>query len=503
MSRPLFDLKSRAEESFNKIYKHGEISLKMNSIQSGRENTCGIIGIQLGDEGKGIVVHKKAKSILDSKGIKKVYAIRYQGGSNAGHTVEDIAFHQVPSGVLNESAVAVMDQGMVIHPEDLITEIELTEEKIGSITQRVVLSERAIFCTDLERAEEWLYKKDSSRASGGTARGMGPAVARKMNKTGLYIYDLLSEDWEKTLTAHYDNISKIFSAMGEDIKEVLVPDFKESKSKKQAITRTVGDLQTFLARLKTVRDWLINKAVVKDTSEIYNKNFNDPSIGFLFEGAQSVGLNPYIGTVPDVTSTDTTMYGVTAGTGFFRAEDIQERWGVMKLTYMSSVGSRVMPTEIDLPADLEGAKLSKEQEWAAYVVEEAHEYGTTTRRRRDICNIDLPLLFYNCRMGNVNGIVGTHLDIAKKEVEIKVCTHYTNEKGEEVPYSPDLRYLKNAKANYISLPSWDQAEASNAKTIDELPDNAVKYLAFLQDVLNLPIIAVKNGPKGDHYIEIN
>jgi adenylosuccinate synthase len=197
--------------------------------------------------------------------------------------------------------------------------------------------------------------------------------------------------------------------------------------------------------------------------------------------AQAVGLDPWLGTLPDVTSSNTTLWGIAAGTGFLRPTDIADRIGIFKITYTSSVGARKMPTHAT-------------DEWADWTRTAADEYGTTTRRPRDILYLDLDLLRFNARMGGIEVLAGTHLDITQEEQPIKVCTHYEVD-GKRVPYQPGLRYLQNVQPKYIELPGWDGKKAASAKSFDGLPDNAKKFLAFVQKMTGFPIVVATNGPK--------
>ena len=144
-----------------------------------------------------------------------------------------------------------------------------------------------------------------------------------------------------------------------------------------------------------------------------------------------------------------------------------------------------------------------DQKRAAYIREEAHEYGTTSGRPRDILHLDLEMIRYNCRMAGVEALAGTHLDIAREGENIKVCTHYTDLSGNRVPYQPGLRYLKDVIPNYIELPGWDGKKAAKAKSTKVLPENAKKFLAFVQGTTGYPIVAVTTGPARKNFVVIS
>jgi len=473
-----------------------------------RENTVIIIGVALGDEGKGRLVDNKIKFLLEIPGVQKVVVIRFQGGSNAGHTIqirgENVGLHQVPSGIMYAETVGIMDRGMVIHPEDLITEIGYIEDKVGDTRGKLILSSDAILVTDLERAEEVLNTIKQKKAAGGTGRGIGPAYAHFYDRLGLNIHDLMDENWRETLGTQYDRYEKEFTAFGLDLPNVLVPDFKETKRSGKSKTRTVGQREEFLDRLEDARKKLIEKDLVKNTFVSHTNIYSDLSYGVLFEGAQALGLHAWLGTRPDVTSSDTSMDGIKTGTAVWRGQDILDRIGVFKIPYTSSVGVRKMPTHIELPKDLADLPetATDEQKRAAYIRVKAREKGTTSGRFRDILHLDLEMIRYNCRMAGIEVLAGTHLDIAREGETIKVCTHYTNGSGERVPYQPGLRYLNGVIPHYIELPGWDGEAVAKAKSIEELPDNARYFLAFIQGTTGYPIVAVTTGPARENFISV-
>lgn len=514
------------EATLRTIYKQGNFSIGWPKGQKrifahlARPNTVAIVGAAFGDEGKGRLVDNYIETLLKKPKIKNVHVVRFQGGNNAGHTIEKgkikLALHVVPSAVLYEQALGIMDRGMIIHPEDLQTEVTYVEEKAGSLKNRLFLSDDALLCTDIERAEELLNRIKDDKAKGGTGRGISAVYAHYYEKTGLKIANLLADDWHERLDRYYTRKTKEFAAFDTSLTEMEVPDFAATVRRGKAQLRTVGKKKEFLERIDDARDWLINRKLVTNTYHLHTKTAHDPKNAFLFEGAQGAGLDAWLGTLPDVTASNTSVYAVREGTAYWKAEMIANRIGIFKATYASSVGARRMPTHIGLPSPLnplprgrgqvfdsevaqtrggEGGKtLSPDQQWAAYVRETAHEYGTTTGRPRDILFLDLPLLTYNARMAGIEVLAATHLDIALKDMGIKICTHYTDQKGKAFPYQPGLRYLKDAIPQYVELPSWDGAECNRARSIQELPDHAVKFLAFLQDRTGYPIVAVTTGP---------
>lgn len=474
--------------------------------QLARKNTVAILGAALGDEGKGRIVDNKIEHLLEIPGVKAVNVIRFNGGNNAGHTIEKngikLALHVVPSGVMYEQATGIMDRGEVIHPEDLQTEVGYIEGKVGDLRGRLLLSQDAKLCTDIERAREKLNGVMRGEAKGGTGRGISPTYGDFFTRQGFNTQQFMEDDWKEILANHYNTYEKIFGTFGLELKDMEVPDLKAVKQTGKEVKRKVGTKEEFLDRLESARAWLVDRGMVKNTFLIHREIFSDMKHGVLFEGAQAAGLDAWLGTRPDVTSSNTRASGIEEGTAYWRPQDVEDRIGVFKITYTSSVGARAMPTETHL------SKLSNElpenptpdQIRAVYIRDFAHEKGTTTGRWRDINNLDLALISYNARMSGIEVLAGTHLDVAREGENIRVCTHYMDKQGNYVPYQPGLIYQKDVIPNYVSLPGWDGETCRKAKNLSELPENAIKFLAFIQTRTGYPIVAVTTGPSRENFI---
>lgn len=503
------------EKSLDRIYQRNQIELGWPTDAQhlfegiARKNTVAVIGAALGDEGKGRIVDNKIQCLLNMPDVKIVDVIRFNGGNNAGHTIEKdgvkLALHVVPSGVMYEETVGIMDRGEIIHPEDLQTEVIYAENKVGDLRGKLILSEEAILCTDLERAEETLNGIKRGEARGGTGRGISPAYAHHYDRQGLEIQHLMKDNWREILSEQYDMYGKMLGAFDMNSSETEIPDYKATLKEGKEIKRKVGNKEEFLDRLETAREWILDRNMVSNTFQIHKEIFSDMKHGVLFESAQAGGLDAWLGTRPDVTSSNTRASGIEEGTAFWRPQDIQDRIGVFKITYTSSVGARDMPTDThlskktnDLPENA-----TSDQIRAAWIRDEANEKGTTTGRWRDIDNLDLALINYNIRMSGIEMLAGTHLDIARKDENIKVCTHYTDSKSNFVPYQPGLKYQEGAVPHYVELPSWDGQSCRRAKSINDLPENAVKFLAFIQARTGVPIVAVTTGPARENFIPFN
>lgn len=499
------------EKMLKQIYDNNQIIIgwpkreKRISAHLARKNTVAVIGCALGDEGKGRIVDNKIASLLHSPHIQRVYVIRYGGGNNAGHTIEKngykLSLHVIPSGILHKKTLGIMDRGMVIHPEDLTTEVTYAEQHVGSLKNKLLLSEEAIVCTDLERAEEILNRIRTGRAKGGTGRGVGPSYAHHYDRLGLKMFDLLNSDWENTFGNQYDRYQKEFAGFDLKLANSEVPDFRSIKLEKKTKSRTVGNKKEFLERLEKARTWIIQRDMVRNVFLLHATIYRDATVGVVFEGAQGIGLDAWLGTRPDVTASDTSVYGIRTGTGFWKPTDIAERIGIIKGPYTSSVGERQLPTEVALPKNIKDLPktATAQQKWAAFVRETAHEYGTTTGRPRDIARLDLAMTRYNAVMSGVEVLAVTLMDIAQENQTIQICTHYTRN-GMLTPYQPGLRYQEGSTPHYVNLPGWDGTSCRNAKTVVDLSSNALKYLAFIQAQTGFPIVATTTGPARENMI---
>jgi adenylosuccinate synthase len=504
------------QEDYDRIYNRNQLEIGSPQLASElleqylREQPRTIIfGGQLGDEGKGRFVDNEISGMLQLSRVKRVMVLRYQGGSNAGHTVEHgdkkLALHQVPSGVFYAETIGIMDTGMVVNVGDLHTEIEYIEDAVGDTREKVFLSDQAIHNTDLERALEWHYKNMISAAEGGTDRGIGPSYAGHYDRTGLQINKFIADDWRKTFGERYDRIADSLNGLGIRLADIEVPDFKATFETQSKQIRKVGTKEEFLDRLESERDWLIQRNMVTDTIAIHEKIFVDAAKGVLFEGSQAVGLDAWIGTYPDTTSSNTTASGVLQGTQFWKKDALGKRMAVIKHN-PSSVGVRRMPGHIDLPKKWDEplpADATPYQEYAYWAQRKAHEVGTTTGRMRDMNMLDLPFLAHTLHLGDANCIGVTHLDVAREDMSVPVIVSYKSKStGEAVRFKPNMDYLKDeVEAEFIELPGWDGEACARATSFDELPENAKRYLAFIQARTGCPIVAVTTGTKRDNMIE--
>lgn len=222
--------------------------------------------------------------------------------------------------------------------------------------------------------------------------------------------------------------------------------------------------------------------MIANGHDFMKKAWRNKKYRFIFEKAQAVGLDHRWGVYPDVTASNTAIDGIEFSTeGLVRADDIEIKAGVIKATYMSSVGIRKLPTVMN--------KALVER-----IRHDAHEYGATTQRPRDVFHLDLPALRFYAQVGQINHLVLTHMDIVYPDQPVKVCVAYTIG-SREVAYRPDQEFLLKVKPKYREFKPWDQAAVKKAKTMSELPANARKFAEFVARELGTEILVLTTGPQ--------
>lgn len=448
-----------------------------------RENSYAIQGGSFGDEGKGRVVDELCSRLIKNHDELIVY--RWNGGANAGHTVifdnKKIVLHQIPSGATIKGATAVLGKGMVLNPRDLVTELKLVKEVgNGELPAQIIIDEMAVLTLDTHRVFESVLKDWESGGAGSTGRGIAPAYSDVLLRHPIRIRDLTSRDWKEKLSKHYDLYKALVKGMGQDIN-------KREIKRLEAENETLGSKKDFIDNLEKDRK-TINE-YVNDAIEIV-KNHWEKDTPFVFEGAQGVGLDPRWGVYPDVTTSHPTFDGIKHSTsGVVDPKDIKIKAAVYKATYMSSVGTRDLPTKMD-------------DELVEKIRKDAHEYGATTGRPRDIYHVDIPALKYFADVSGATHMVLTHLDIAYPDKPIKICTSYKNKGKKEFYYRPDQEYLNNVKPRYKKLDSWDGREVKGATKIQNLPKEATQYIYYMAYSLGLMPLMVTTGPERSAFIDL-
>ncbi len=409
-----------------------------------------IMGLQFGDEGKGKITD------FISKNYDEV--VRFNGGSNAGHTVvingEKFKFHLIPSGALQSNTV-ILGNGMVIDPEELISEIELLKKSNKKII--IKISSGAHIVTKMHK---FLDKKEESIRSklniGTTSQGIGPTYEDKYGRTGIRMIDLSNKDILK------NKINTIYNMKMELLKDSIYNDENERN-------KMVDELYLFGQSILKYMDY---------TEIIINNDYNNGK-SILFEGAQGGMLDIDFGIYPFVTSSNTISGALSTGSGFSYRK-VDKVIGVFK-AYTSKVGSGPFPSEILNDDTLRNL---------------GNEYGTTTGRPRRVGWLDLPLLRYTIMINDVDSLAITKLDILGKLDKIKVVTKYIFN-GKEINYFPKrLEDFDKLKLEYKEFEGWGSIE--NDKNIinngySALPEKMKKYIEFIEDETNKSIDIISLG----------
>ena len=412
-----------------------------------------VVGLQYGDEGKG--------KITDVLSAKSDYVVRFQGGDNAGHTVyageEKFVLHLLPSGVLQCKGKCVIANGVVVNPKAFLKEIGQIEEK-GMRTDHVFISRRAHvimpyhILLDTYREEE-----EGGTQIGTTKKGIGPCYEDKIARVGIRMVDLLNpevlaEKIKKNLKTKNSLFEKYFEKPKLDFDEIY---------------------NEFLALGETLKDRIV------DTEVELNQAIHDGK-NILFEGAQAAMLDIDFGTYPYVTSSSPTTGGVCSGAGV-PPTSLQNLIGVAK-AYTTRVGNGPFPTQLHDETGAEKRKVG-------------HEYGATTGRPRRCGWLDLVSLKHATMINGINNLVITKLDVLSGMPTLKIATKYKTEDGKIIDYfTSSTTKLYNYEPMYEELEGWTE-DITQARSYDELPMNAKKYIEFIENYLGINVYLVSVGPE--------
>ena len=417
-----------------------------------------LVGAQWGDEGKG-----KATDLL---GDRIDYVVKFNGGNNAGHTVvingEKYALHLLPSGILTPGVTPVIGNGVVIDLAVLFEEIDGLQAR-GIDTSRLRISANAHVIASYNRtldkvAERYL----GARRIGTTGRGIGPTYADKMNRVGVRVQDLFDESIlrqkvEAALSFKNQVLSKIYN------RSAIKPD------------EVIAELLSYVDRLRPM---------VTDTALELSNALDDGKV-VLCEAGQATLLDVDHGTYPFVTSSNATAGGACTGAGIPPTR-IDRVVAVLK-AFTSRVGEGPFPTELhDATGD--------------YLREVGHEYGTTTGRPRRIGWLDLVMGRYAQRINGVTDFALTKLDNYDGLDEIDVCVAYevNGVRHDEMPVSQSD--FHHAVPVYETLPGWKQ-DIGGARTFDDLPENAQRFVEFVEARIGARISIVGVGPGREAVVE--
>ncbi len=417
-----------------------------------------VVGAQWGDEGKG--------KITDLLAERADVVIRYQGGNNAGHTIvrgdEVYKFHLIPSGILYPGKLCLIGNGVVVDPRVITEEINaLNGRRVD--TQGLKISANAHLIMPYHRMLDHAGETRLGKLQiGTTRRGIGPCYADKAARLGIRVQDLLDE---KILR------QKIMAAL-EPKRQSLRAYEKDPELDLHAMTE---EYRTFGHRLEPY---------IADTARIVWDALDRDRL-VIFEGAQGTLLDIDHGTYPFVTSSNPVAGAACVGAGV-GPRDIDDVWGIAK-AYTTRVGAGPFPSELD-------------DEIGERIRERGNEYGTTTGRPRRCGWLDLVALRYAIRINGLTGLVITKLDALTGIDPLGVAVSYRGPEDatfQEFPYHQTM--VHKARAEYVELPGWHE-DIGDARSFDELPENARAYLDFIAERLGIPIVLAGVGPARDQVI---
>jgi adenylosuccinate synthase len=410
-----------------------------------------LLGLQWGDEGKGKIVDV----------LTKEYDIiaRFQGGPNAGHTLEfdgiKHVLHTIPSGIFHKNAINVVGNGVVIDPVIFKKELDNLEKFNIDIESKLFISRKAHLILPTHRLLDAASEASKGKAKiGSTLKGIGPTYMDKTGRNGMRVGDLEFDDWKTKYRALADKHEAMIDFYNVDIQYNL--DELEAE---------------FWEGVKTLK-----KLTFIDSEEyIFKAQAEGKKI--LAEGAQGSLLDIDFGTYPFVTSSNTTAAGACTGLGV-APNNIKNVLGIFK-AYTTRVGSGPFPTEL---FDEDGAKMAKV----------GNEFGATTGRPRRCGWLDLVALKYAVQINGVTELMMMKADVLSGFETIKVCTAYKY-KGEEIqhlPYSIEEEYVTPI---HKEMKGWSQ-DLTKLSKAEDLPATLNDYIAFLEEQLNVPIKIVSVGP---------
>ncbi len=411
-----------------------------------------LIGSQWGDEGKGKIIDVLTQDID--------WVVRYQGGNNAGHTVEigdeQYILHLIPSGILRTGTKCVIGHGMVVDPLALKDEMRDLESRGIELGGRLLISDRAHLVMPYHRMLD--AGNESQLADGEkigtTKRGIGPTYADKVSRTGLRVCDMLDPEFEKMLRRRIVSSNKRLRVMG-----------AESM-----------DAERIVSDILEVSEYL--KPFIADTIALLNRAMRAGD-KILFEGAQGTMLDIDYGSYPFVTSSSSTAGGAATGTGV-PPHRIEAVLGVLK-AYTTRVGEGPMPTELD-------------DEMGEMLRSEGGEYGATTGRPRRCGWFDAVVARYSAEVNGIDSWALTKLDVLDNVETIKICTAYEvdGERLETVP--ANARILEKCVPVYEEMDGW-QTSISEVSTFEELPAKTKAYIARLEELTGVEAGLLSVGPR--------
>ena len=412
-----------------------------------------VVGSQWGDEGKG--------KIVDWLSDQADIVVRFQGGHNAGHTlvVDGVTYklRLLPSGIVRKDKISIIGNGVVVDPWALLEEIdEIKSKGIDLNDNNFILSESANLILPFHKEMDEIREDEAGKSKiGTTRRGIGPAYEDKVGRRSIRVMDLRSESnldhRLETVLLHHNAIRK---GLGKKI-------YKKDKLKKDLLE--------------------IAPKILKFSKPVWLKidEYKRKKKKILFEGAQGILLDVDHGTYPFVTSSNTVASSAATGTGC-GVDTINYVLGITK-AYTTRVGEGPFPTELK-------DKIGK------FLGTKGKEFGTVTSRKRRCGWFDGVLVRQTIKISGINGIALTKLDVLDELDEIKMCIKYELD-GKEINYLPAaVEDQLKIKPIYKVFAGW-KSETKGIKILEDLPDNAKKYVFAIEDFVKAKISSISTSPE--------
>ncbi|MCZ2471529.1 adenylosuccinate synthase [Aquirufa ecclesiirivi] len=409
-----------------------------------------LLGLQWGDEGKG--------KIVDVLAPRYQVVARFQGGPNAGHTLEFDGFkhvlHQIPSGIFRQEVQNIIGNGVVLDPIIFKKEIEGLAHFNLDLKKNLEISKKASIILPTHRLLDAAYELAKGKEKiGSTLKGIGPTYTDKISRQGLRVGDMISPNFPEKYKALVDRHKAILDVYKYEY------DLTEAEA---AFFEAVEFMKQFAL---VDSEYSVNNAINLGKT-------------ILAEGAQGSLLDVDFGSYPFVTSSNTISAGACTGLGV-APKNIGEVFGIFK-AYATRVGSGPFPTEL-------------EDEVGEAMRQEGREFGSTTGRPRRCGWIDLPALKYAMMINGVTQLIMMKADVLNIFEEILVCTAYEMPDGTVTDHIPfEITDIK-VKPIYANLPGW-HCSLEGMRDFNELPAELTNYIAFLEKHLNLPINFISTGP---------
>ncbi|MTI24694.1 adenylosuccinate synthase [Fulvivirga kasyanovii] len=409
-----------------------------------------LLGLQWGDEGKG--------KIVDFLAPKYNVVARFQGGPNAGHTLEfdgiKHVLHQIPSGIFRNDIINIIGNGVVLDPVIFKKEVEALDKYNIDVRANLFVSKKTQLILPTHRLLDAAYEEAKGKKKiGSTLKGIGPTYQDKVARQGLRVGDILSESFKKKYNKLVEKHLEILSHYNTEYNLEAV----ESE---------------FFNAIEFLKTFDLIEGEYKINSEL------SAGSKILAEGAQGSLLDIDFGSYPYVTSSNTTTSGACSGLGV-APNNIGEVYGIFK-AYCTRVGGGPFPTEL---FDEDGARMQKE----------GNEFGATTGRPRRCGWIDLPALKYTIMINGVTQLFMMKADVLSIFKTIKVCTHYKLPDGTVSDIFPYEIVDQEIEPVYKELPGWNIA-IDKIDEFDALPEELKSYIQFLENELKVPINIISLGP---------